>query len=732
MIRRAIPFVEQMSAADCGSACLTMVLGWFGRQVTLDQVREVAGSGRDGASVYSLVQAGKAWGLRGRGVKLKRIEDLALAGRGAILHWRFNHFVVLDRITRNRIRVVDPALGRVFYSLEAAGRNFTGLALTFEPGDDFQTARSDTSLLGRIRDRLRDHWPDVAWGLAVSFIIQFLGMLSPLLLGAIVDRVVPSQDHGLLQLAAILAACGTGFYFLAFFVRNRVFLQLQTQLDVGLTTTFMPRLISLPLSFFHQRTTGDLLMRLNSNAFIREMLGPGAVSTLMDGLLVVGYLLLMALADWRLALVVVAFGLARIAVFGLTRQRMSELTTAMVLKRSTLEGYQVQILAGVEDLKSAGAGGVALTEWSHLFADMVNTRLKRERTLGTIAALQAALTFAAPVVVLVLGVLRLFQGQASLGEVVAFTALASGFLLPLSALLSTANQLQLLESHLKRLDDVMSEEPEQRPNQHLQCPRLRREICLAGVSFRYSPASPRVLKSIDLKIPLGSSLAIVGRSGSGKTTLAMLLTGLYRPTAGRILLDGVDLFDCNLDQVRRQIASISQRPQFFGMSVRRNIALYAPEAPLEEVMEAARLAEIHEDISAMPMGYETRLWDSAKGLSWGQAQRLALARALAQEPTILLMDEATSALDSATEHKVFQNLRAKPITKIIIAHRLSTVLESERILMLADGRIVESGSHAELVAQRGAYWALIKDQIDQLEHRPDALPAAAREPGLRS
>ena len=712
--RRRIPAVQQTTTMDCGAACLTMVLGYHGKELPLAEVRKITGSGRDGANAETLLQAGRWFGLRGRGVRADTVEDLAAIEPGAILHWRFNHFVVLDRLRKDGLHIVDPAAGRRVVSHQEARRSFTGVALLFEPAEGFapqQEAGVKRQGIQRYLQPLLARYGRLARVLATSLLIQIFALAVPLLIGVLVDRVVPQQDVSLLMVLAGGMVGLVGFNLLAVLIRSHLLLELRTRLDAQLTLDFVDHLVGLPFAFFQERSAGDLILRMNSNATVREILTSGALSTVLDGLLVSLYLIVLFVASPSMGLLVLGLALLRIVLLLATRQRQKDLMSRSLETQSSSQAYQVQMLAGMETLKASGSEHRAIEHWSNLFVDTLNVSLDRGRLSALVDALLAGLAIASPLAVLIYGARLVFAGELSLGEMLALNALAAGFLTPLTQLVTTAFQFQLLDSYLERIEDVMQTPREQEPGAGRPADRLRGGIRLEHVSFRYGPAAPLVVRDVSVDIPPGSFVAVVGRSGAGKSTLANLLVGLYQPSEGRILFDDLDLTELNLQSVRSQLGVVPQHPYLFGQSIRANIALADPTLPLSRVTEAAKLAHIHEEILAMPLGYDTLLSDGGSSLSGGQRQRLALARALVRRPAILLLDEATSALDAVTESAIQRELAQLRCTRIVVAHRLSTIQNADLILVMDQGGIAESGTHDELVARGGAYAELVAQQV---------------------
>jgi ABC-type bacteriocin/lantibiotic exporter with double-glycine peptidase domain len=708
---RPIPVLQQTTQADCGAACLTMILGYHGKEVPLREVRDVVGAGRDGADASQILAGADWYGLRARAVKIEEIENLESLPRASILHWELRHFVVLDRVAGDGIWIVDPAAGRRLVVWPEVRRAFTGIAVILEPAAGFIRERGKPSGAARyVRQLLRES-PALARLIALSILLQILALALPLLTGIIVDRVVPHHEVTILTILIGGLAAVVAFNLLATLVRARLLLRLRIQLDERMTLDFLDHLVDLPYSFFQQRSSGDLMVRLNSNAAVREILTSSALSTALDGLLVSLYLIILTVVQPMLGLTALVLGALRVILFLALRHRHRELMSRALQTEASSRSYQVEMLSGIETLKSLGAERRAVEHWSNLFADELNVAIDRGRLNALFDSLMAALATASPFVILVYGALEVIRGQLTLGTMLAASALAAGFFAPLSTLVSTALQMQLLGSYFERIDDVLDTPPEQDRSAPLARPALAGRITVEHLTFRYSQTSPLVVDDVSLEVEAGSFVALVGPSGAGKTTLAHLMVGLYRPTSGEVRYDGIDLGALDLRAARSQLGIVNQQPYLFGGSIASNLSIADPTLPRARLIEAAKLAHIHDDIVTMPLGYETLLAEAALSLSGGQRQRLALARALVPRPAILLLDEATSSLDTATERLIQDELARLRCTRIVIAHRLSTVRDADMILVMEQGRVVEAGRHQELMGRGGRYGELVAIQM---------------------
>jgi ABC-type bacteriocin/lantibiotic exporter with double-glycine peptidase domain len=708
--RKRVPIIKQIESADCGAACLSMVLAYHGYSVPHDQVRQVSGTSR-GTDAATIIAGGEQLGLRGRGLRIE-VEDLPHLPVAAILHWDFNHFVVFERKRGDYVELVDPRSGRRRVPISQFRRHFTGVALVFEPIEPIESVRpaeGTRSKAWRYLARLFSERSLVRRVVLTSIAMRTLALALPLLTAMVVDRVLPRGDYDLLTIAACGMGFVLGFQLLSSLIRSYLLIELRTRLDIRMTLGFVGHLLSLPYAYFTRRSAGDLMLRVGSNTQIRDLLTSSMLSTFLDGGLALTYLVLLFVLSPALAALSVGLALLQLIVLLVSRHRYAMLASQDLESQARAHAYLNQMLIGIETLKVTGAENRALEQWSNLYVEQLNVALQRSRMQMVIDAANGLLQTAAPLALLAVGTLLVLGEAISLGTMLATTALATGFLTPLANLVGAAFQLQLLGSYIDRIDDVLSTEPEQRRGM-VTPPRLSGEVELHQVSFRYSVNEPYVVRDVSLSIKPGTTIAIVGRSGSGKSTLAALLLGLHPPSEGRITYDGYNLAELDHHKLRQQLGMVPQNPFLFAGSIRENLQLGNPLASLERIVTATRQACIDADIRAMPMSYETIVADGGASLSGGQRQRLALARALLHEPAILVLDEATSSLDATSERTVMEHLRALSTTRVLIAHRLSTIVHADQIIVMQHGRVVETGTHDELRAAGGVYATLVAHQ----------------------
>lgn len=712
--QRRVPVLLQVSAVECGAACLAMILNYYGRTTKVAECRLQCGVSRDGLTLQAIAQAARQYGLRAKAYTVTNLDDLKYVTLPAIAHWNFDHFIILEHWSTDLITIVDPAGGRRQISYDEFHTNFTGVLLTLEPGLHFRRQNNSSPNVWHTYFARILGFPGTITVLlqilVASLFLQLLGLALPLLTKVIVDTVLPLQMTNIMSMIGLGMAILVITQMVTMYLRATLLVYLQGRLDTQMILGFLEHVLTLPFSFFQQRNSGDLLMRLSSNITLRELITNQSISTILDGAFVLVYLIILLVQASGFGLLVLLIGAIQLLLLWKTTRSVHYFMQQELHAQAKSQNYLVEILSGIDVIKASGVEDKVFDHWSNLFFRHLNLSLQRSHYSAKIDTVLATVRNLSPLVLLWIGALYVLQGRISLGTMLALNALAAAFLTPLTSLVSSGRQLQLASAQLDRLVDVIEAEPEQDTSQANLALSEAGKIELKNVSFRYQPKGKDILHDISFTIFPGQKIAIVGRSGSGKSTLAKLLLALYRPTSGEIYYDALPLAQLNYRMLRQQFGVVMQTPFLFDGSIRQNIALHDPDMSLKQVVQAAQWAAVHEDITQMPMGYETRIAEKGSALSGGQQQRLALARALVRRPRILLLDEATSHLDSATENQIYENLRGLACTQIVIAHRLSTIRNADKVIVLNKGHIDAWGTHEELLNQEGLYSMLVRQQ----------------------
>ncbi len=710
--RRRVPVMQQISIVECGAACLAMILSYYGHWTTVAQIREQCGVGRDGLTALSIVKSARKYGMRVRAVSLEE-NDFRFVTLPAIVHWEFNHFMVVERWTPRYVDVVDPASGRRRMSAKEFDEGFTGVVIMMEPGVQFSRAGkvAQLSLKSYAKHYIKQAPAAVFQVLGASLLLQVLGLVFPALTMIIINNLIPMKGSSALQILGIGVIMLVLAQTITRLLRSLILIYLQARVDTSLMFNFLEHLFSLPQRFFLQRSTGDILARISSNTAIRDTISNQLFSTVLDGTFVAVYFVILITQSPIFTLVVIVVATLQAILLLGTGKPLTELSRQELTAVGKSQGYLTEVVAGIKSLKAAGAEHRVLERWSNYFFEQMNVSVRYVYVSSLIDTVLSTLSTFAPLILLWIGTQQVIAGTMEVGTMLALNTLGTSLLGPITSLVASARQIQLVRSHMERLGDVIEAEPEQDVQSVLQPPQLTGSVRLENVSFQYDPHSSPVLRNINVDIRPGQKVAIVGKTGSGKSTLGALLLGLYTPTAGEIYYDGIPLRQLNYQAVRSQFGVVMQEANVFSGSIRENITLNDPGMDMEQVIRAAQFAAIHDEIMQMPMEYESMVSEGGSALSGGQRQRLAIARAVAKSPAILLLDEATSSLDVVTEKVVEQNLNRLACTQIVIAHRLSTIRNADVILVLHEGQIVERGRHEELLRREGYYAKLIQSQL---------------------
>nr|WP_078971933.1 NHLP family bacteriocin export ABC transporter peptidase/permease/ATPase subunit [Streptomyces sp. WM6368] len=709
------PTVLQMEAVECGAAALAMVLGHYGRFVPLEELRIACGVSRDGSRASNLLKAARGYGLKARGMQMD-LAALAEVSAPAVLFWEFNHYVVYDgtarRLGRRGVYVNDPAKGRRFVPMEEFDTSFTGVVLTFEPGDDFHRGGRRPGVLGTVPARLRGTSGTMAAAVAASLLLVVVGAAVPALSRTYIDMFLIGEQTSLLgvlfaamAVALVLTAALTALL-QANLLRGRIISS-----TLG-SARFFRHLLRLPVTFFSQRNPADLVQRLQSNDAVAETLARDLSAAGVDAVVVLLYAVLLWTYDPQLTLVGVAVALLNVVALRIAIRLRATGTHKLRAESARLTNTSYSGLQLIETMKATGGENGFFRRWAGQHAVTLDVQQRLGVPSAWLAIVAPTLAAFNSALILTIGGLRAVEGHLTVGLLVAFQALVTSFTAPISRLGGVAGRIQDFAADVARLRDVENfpvDRVYSRREPAASTRRLKGHVELDGITFGYNPLDAPLLKDFSLTVGPGQQVALVGGSGSGKSTVSRLVSGLHVPWAGAIRIDGMRLEDIPRGALAASVSFVDQDVFLFEGTVRDNVTLWDPSITDEAVIAALEDAAVHEVVARRPGGIHSRVEQDGRNFSGGQRQRLEIARALVRRPSVMVLDEVTSALDAVTEQVIIENLRRRGCACVVIAHRLSTVRDSDEIVVLDRGTVVERGRHEQLVAAQGPYAALVKE-----------------------
>jgi HlyB family type I secretion system ABC transporter len=712
---RKIDHIMQIDEMDCGAASLAMICRHFGRKVSLARIRQLCHTATDGTSLKALVRAATELGLAARAIKVS-LRNLPLMPLPAIVHWEGNHWIVLYDVAEQFVRVADPELGLRKLPRREFEAKWTGYAALFDYTAAFEEAPESKPTLTWIIPFLARYKAILlqAFGLAIA--VSVLELLFPVFTQMVVDRVIVENDFGLLKMILLGMVAALVFVQLFTIAQEYLLAFVAVRLDTAVLDFLSRKLLSLPMSYFNSRRTGDIQRRLQGATQVRQFAVQQGVGALLAMVFLVGAVILMAVYSPLLTVAFLATTPLYVGLMVLSVKVLRPLYQGVEESQGKYSSHQIDAIKGIEAVKAASAESTFRDAMLNEFLSVSQKLFKATFIVMSWDSLLQTVGLLSTAIFLWVGATQVIHGQLSVGGFVAFSSLTAMAYAGILRALGVWDNMQFASVLLNRLNDIFEQEPEQGRDRSALLPvhSLEGRIELRGVSFKYGgPEAPDILKDITLDLAPGRMVALVGRSGSGKTTLIKLIAGLLEPTEGSIYFDNVDLKALNYRDVRQHVGIVLQENHMFSDTIARNISFGDPEPDLDRVLGAAQAAAAHEFIMRLPLGYETRIGESGLLLSGGQRQRIAIARAIYNNPPVLIFDEATSALDTESEREIQENLGRLMAgrTTIVIAHRLSTIRDAHTIVVLEQGSVVETGSHDELVAQRGLYYYLASQQL---------------------
>jgi NHLM bacteriocin system ABC transporter peptidase/ATP-binding protein len=710
-----VPVIMQMEALECGAACLAMILAYYDKWLPLEQVRRDCGVSRDGSNARDLLLAARNYNLEAKILRAEPDQLRQVDVFPCIIHWNFNHFVVLNGFTGDKAVINDPARGLVKISQEEFDHSFTGILVGLMPGQAFVKEGKPRSMLEYARKRMQGSETAFAFVAVTTLLTALLGLINPIFSRIFMDRLLTGKNPGWLIPFILAMAVITLITIVVQFFDSVYSLKMEGKMAIVADSKFVWHVLRLPVEFFSQRRVGDIANRQGANAGISSTLVNTFAPLFLEFAMVIFYLVVMVRYSMILSAVVLASMLIKTATARLISKKRINIMRVMNRDAGKLSSATVSGIEMIETIKSSGAESGYFEQWAGYQASVNKQEVEFVKLNQYLGALPNVVAKLADITVLVLGTYMIMQGNFTIGMVLAFQGFISSVVTPADKLISAGQRLQEMRTNMERVDDVLNyptDVPDQEEiiDDNVTYSKLSGQMELRNITFGYSPLAEPLIKDFSMTLKAGGSVAFVGPSGCGKSTLAKLISGLYQPWSGEVLFDGQAAGEIPRSVRTGSIAVVDQDIILFNDSIKNNIKLWDSSIEDFEMILAARDAQLHEDVMHREGGYNYIVSEGGRDFSGGQRQRMEIARVLATDPTIIILDEATSALDAKTEYHVVKSIRDRGITSIVVAHRLSTIRDADEIIVMDQGNIIERGSHDELFASGGLYTQLVSNE----------------------
>lgn len=699
---RKVPYVEQLQQTECGLCCVAMILRYYKSYESLSELRNLMEAGRDGLRLNEIKELLDSLNFNSKAYKTT-MEGLLMIDSPCILYWNDNHFVVLEKTSKKHFYIVDPAMGRLRLSYDEVERSFSGILLVTSPNKKFQPQTNKENPFKILVPIVKVNKNIFTFIFILSLVSYIATLLIPISIQVLTDSIIQNKVFN--KSIVLFFGFTLAFYAIILFIRGKYLIKVKATIEKDLRTNVFKHLLEVPYKFFEVRAKGDILYRMNGLDVIKDLLTDRIIQGLLDFGAIIFIFGFMLYQSKILAIVVLALFCIYFSVTLLLRNYLKELNLYEVVERSKLQKIEVETISAMFGIKVASSEGERFFQWKNKLEDVLE-RFKKQGEFGNLYNTFSQISvLVSPIIVLFFAMNQYLNNNLTIGQTISFFTITSMFFGYASSFFQTWNYFWIASNIIERLKDI-TQTPKEDVGIDKSTPILSGDIRLENVSFSYTTKSNLVLNDISMHIKGGQKIALVGESGSGKSTLAKLLIGLYEPTGGMIYYDEQPLTSINKKNLRKQMAIVPQEIQLLNQSIYDNISMGNLDASFEAVRKAADIAQISKTIEEMPMQYSTLISDMGSNLSGGQRQRIALARSILNKHKVVILDEATSSLDSLNELKIADYFTDIGCTSVIIAHRLSTIMESDLILVMDNGKIVEAGNHQELIDKKGKYYSL--------------------------